>query len=182
MKTRNKLTEYYKRSPFGMDGGVGNTIAMVYAGPYLVKVPNTQQRKKVTLYHDLHHLITGYNNSRYGEGEIGAWELGAGCMNRPFAMFFNLAGMSTGLMYSPARVYKAFLNGCKSRNLYELELDGVLDEDFSEVMKYATVTGKGKNKLLNNLRFIAYASVAAALLPFLLIFGWLQDTLGFNRQ
>lgn len=75
MKVKDKLREYYSFSPFGADGGAKNDRALVYAGPFLIAIKNTSKRKHFIPYHDLHHMVAGYNNTRIGEGEVGVWEL-----------------------------------------------------------------------------------------------------------
>src|SRR5262245_47490792 len=41
-------------------------------------VPNTAKHRWGIMLHDLHHVATGFGTDLAGEGEISAWELGAG--------------------------------------------------------------------------------------------------------
>lgn len=84
----------------------------------LIPLPNIETRRKYIKYHDLHHVITGFDSSQLGEGEVSAWELGTGSLLHPVLMFMNLIAISTALAVNPERVFKAYLLGCKSRNLY----------------------------------------------------------------
>jgi hypothetical protein len=82
-----------------------------------LRFPNTEKRKRVVPFHDLHHVLTGYGTDWIGEAEIGAWELRAGC-NSWIAYFLNASGVMIGLCRSPARVWRAFLAAKGQRTLY----------------------------------------------------------------
>lgn len=82
-----------------------------------LKFPNTEERKRVVPFHDLHHVLTGYKTDWMGEAEIGAWELRAGC-NTFIAYFLNGGGVIIGLFISPRRVWRAFRAAKGHRTLY----------------------------------------------------------------
>lgn len=173
MKVKERLSEYYKRSPFGDDGGLSKKTAVVYAGPYFITVPNTPSRQELVPYHDLHHLITGYSNSRIGEAELGAWELGTGCWNKPTAVFLNVSAIATGILYSPRRIASAFLKGCNCRNLYDLDLTEILGSEYEEVMRYMHTPKKSPTpSLVQRLRLLPYLCLAAAITPVLVSVGY----------
>lgn len=91
----------------------------VFTGCLLVPLPNIEVRHRYLKYHDLHHLITGYTVGRIGEGEVSAWELGSGsAFVSPVLGFMNLIALSTGLVLQPRRMWRAFVRGINSRNLY----------------------------------------------------------------
>ena len=176
MNVQQKLNEYYANSPFANDGGLSKDTASVYAGPYLIQIPNTDKRKELIPYHDLHHMFAGYDNSRIGEGEIGAWELATNCWKKPLAVFYNLAGMSTGLLYSRRRIYKAFMSGCSCRNLYGLENAKLLNSEVAELESYVFCkTGKGKNWFVNFSRFLFYFIAAIVFLPINFVIGYVYS-------
>jgi hypothetical protein len=81
------------------------------------KFPNPKSRKRVIPLHDLHHVLTGYATDWMGEGEIGAWELRAGCTTF-IAYFLNGGGVLIGLFISPRRVWRAFRAAKGQRTLY----------------------------------------------------------------
>ena len=167
------LKDYHDKSPFSVDGGVTADFAFVYAGPYFIKIRNTQLRKSVICYHDLHHIFSGYNNSRIGEGEAGAWELATDCWVKPHTVFLNLAGMATGLMYSPSRIFKAFHAGSGCQNLYKLDLTNILPSEVSETEKYIhNGIGFRKNVFVVYTRFGLYAFAAYIILVLLLANGF----------
>ena len=94
----------------------------------LVPLPNIETRRRFLKYHDLHHLVTGYSVGRIGEGEVSAWELGTGSMYvSPLLGVMNLIALSTGLVLEPRRMWRAFLRGCASRNLYPVAVRGAVD-------------------------------------------------------
>ncbi len=172
MLVKEKLQEYYENSPFNEDGDINKDTILLYAGPYLIPMPNSGIRREAIPYHDLHHMFTGYSNSRIGEGEVGAWELGSNCWQRPITVFLNLGGVSTGLLYSPYRMYKAFLRGCSSKNLYSLPLNKIYTSNVPEIESYLFISSKGNNKFLNYLSLLSYFGLAALAIPFLLVWGW----------
>jgi hypothetical protein len=91
----------------------------VYTGCMLVPLPNIETRRRYLKYHDIHHLVTGYSVGRIGEGEVSAWELGAGsAFVSPALGVMNLIALSTGLFLEPKRMWRAFIRGCTSRTLY----------------------------------------------------------------
>jgi len=127
------LREYYDQSVFGEDGGASQDWIQFYAGDYLVTVPNLPMRKKLITYHDLNHLITGYSNSRIGEGEVSAWELGSGMSKLHPSLFFGLFGLSTGLVKNRKRMYQAFMRGRESKSLLGVPLDELKTRDYSKL-------------------------------------------------
>lgn len=70
---------YFEVNGFGADGGYGDAWVDFKLGPLPVPFPNTRARVRAVRYHDLHHVLTGYDTNTIGEFEISAWELGAGC-------------------------------------------------------------------------------------------------------
>lgn len=118
MDINQGLAEFYTASGFEAETGKRPAFVEVFVGCLLIPLPNVETRRKYLRYHDLHHVITGYDASQVGEGEVSAWELGTGSMLHPILMFMNLIAISTALAVSPTRVFRAYLRGCKSRNLY----------------------------------------------------------------
>jgi hypothetical protein len=115
---QDELAAFYKRSGFGEVVG-GRLTVPVYTGCMLVPLPNIETRRRFLKYHDLHHLVTGYSVGRIGEGEVSAWELGTGsAFVSPTLGIMNLIALSTGLVLEPRRMWRAFMRGCASRNLY----------------------------------------------------------------
>lgn len=119
MTLQGELAAFYKRNGFGPVLGARPRTVPVFTGCLLVPLPNIEVRHRYLKYHDLHHLITGYTVGRIGEGEVSAWELGSGsAFVSPVLGFMNLIALSTGLVLQPRRMWRAFVRGMNSRNLY----------------------------------------------------------------
>lgn len=118
MNIDQALSQFYQDSGFEPETGRRPAFVEVFVGCLLIPLPNVETRRKYIKYHDLHHVINNYNATQVGEGEVSAWELGTGSLLHPILMFMNLIAISTALAVSPSRVFKAYLRGCKSKNLY----------------------------------------------------------------
>lgn len=117
-----ELRQFYERHGFGDVPGKRPRTVPVYTGCMLAPLPNFETRRRFLKYHDIHHLVTGYSVGRIGEGEISAWELGAGsAFVSPVLGVMNLIALSTGLVLEPRRMWRAYGRGCRSRSLYRTE-------------------------------------------------------------
>ncbi|MBA3322125.1 MAG: hypothetical protein H0T45_11860 [Pyrinomonadaceae bacterium] len=122
---RDARTQYFAVNNFGW-GGYDDKWVKVEYGVLRFYFPNTKGRVKVVKYHDLHHILTEYGTSLSGETEIGAWEVATGCTRSLAAWLLNLSGFAAGLVINPQGVYKAFLRGKHSANLYHLPFNDEL--------------------------------------------------------
>jgi len=95
-------------------------------GPIPMPFPNSDARRRAVKVHDLHHVLTGYQTDIYGEAEISAWELAAGCADMVAAWGLNLGGMALGMLISPRRTWRAWVRGRQSGMLYRTRLDDEL--------------------------------------------------------
>lgn len=118
---------------FGPDGGVAERWAVTRVGPVPICIPNTAARRKAVPYHDANHVVSGYEHDLVGESEIGAWELGGGCRGYVAAWVLNWAALVPGLVVAPRRMFRAFVRGRHSRNLYAFDLDQLLELPLAEV-------------------------------------------------
>lgn len=72
-------------------------------------VPNTRLHKQGIRLHDLHHVATGFGTDVAGEGEISAWELGAGLPGVGFYVGSIVCfGALVGMIAAPRRAIRAF--------------------------------------------------------------------------
>lgn len=136
---REARATYFAINGFGEDGGYGDAWVDFKLGPLPAPFPNTKGRLEAVRFHDLHHIVTGYDTNLTGEFEISAWELGAGCKDQVAAWALNLAGLAGGLFLAPRRTFRAFVRGVHSRSLYGLELEQLLDRDVAEVRRETRV-------------------------------------------
>jgi len=118
MKLDQALIQFYQESGFDLRTGEKPAFVDVFVGCMLIPLPNLETRRKYIKYHDLHHIINGFDVSQMGEGEVSAWEIGTGSFLHPILLIMNLIAISTALAIYPNRVLKAYLLGCKSKNLY----------------------------------------------------------------
>jgi hypothetical protein len=97
-------------------------------GPIPFAFPNTAARVRAVRLHDLHHVATGYDTNLLGEAEIGAWEIGSSCRGFLAGGILNLYAMMLGLWVDSGTVFRAFVRGRHTANLYR----GVWDEALLE--------------------------------------------------
>jgi hypothetical protein len=126
LSLRDARRVYFDANSFGDDGGYAKRWVLVKLGPVPIWFPNSAGRVKAVRYHDLHHVATGYDTDLVGEGEIGAWEVASGCRGFVAAWVLNLVAMVLGSVLAPARVFRAFVRGRHSRNLYGDAFDDAL--------------------------------------------------------
>jgi hypothetical protein len=130
---RDARVAYFEANGFGVDGGYNDEWVKLKMGPIPFRIPNTAGRKVAVRYHDLHHIVTGYETDWVGEFEISAWEIGSGCRDKTFAWLINSQGMGGGLFLCPRRSLRAFVRGRNTRNLYDQDLDALLDETVQQL-------------------------------------------------
>ncbi len=124
---------YFAANAFGDDGGYGDAWVEFELGPIKMPFPNTPGRVRAVKFHDLHHILTGYDTNPVGEFEIAGWELGAGARKMPAAArVINASGFFTGLLSSPRKVVAAFLRGRRSRSLYPEDFEPLLRQTVGE--------------------------------------------------
>jgi hypothetical protein len=110
-------------SGFAPDGGYAEAWVVVKLWRIPVAFPNTEGRRQAVRFHDLHHVLTEYPTTWRGEFEISAWEVAGGINRYWVAWLLDLLGFACGLALYPRAVYRAFVRGRRSRNLYLEEWD-----------------------------------------------------------
>jgi hypothetical protein len=123
---------YFARAGFD-ESSYTDRWVWLQAGPLRFVVPNTAARVRAVRLHDLHHVVTGYETTWTGEAEIGAWEVASGCARHVAAWHLNLLAMAIGLAIAPRAVFRAFVRGRRTRNLYR--------EEYREALLAETVGG-----------------------------------------
>jgi hypothetical protein len=118
-KIRNWLPVFYKQYNLDEDGGLHDSkVKVEITKQFYLYIPNFSVRKKAVLKHDIHHIITEYPSDLRGESEIGAWEIASGCKKYWIAWALNLYGMEMGFWFNLRGMYRAFVRGRRSDNLY----------------------------------------------------------------
>jgi hypothetical protein len=127
LSLRDARGRYFADNAFGDDGGYARKWVKLQLGPLPFAFPNSAARVRAVKYHDLHHVVTGYATDVVGEAEIGAWEIGSGCAGFLAAWVLNLYAMVLGFLSGhPGAVWRAFVRGRHTRNLYRDEYDDAL--------------------------------------------------------
>lgn len=184
MTLRDARSQYFAANNFGWGGYEDKWVKVEY-GLLRFYFPNTKGRVKVVKYHDLHHILTEYDTSLAGETEIGAWEIATGCTPSLAAWILNLSGFAAGLVINPRGVYRAFLRGRQSTNLYHMAFDdGLLSSKVGNLRRELNLEGPQRRaSFADNAAFVAWSVTSAATLltisaavlapiVFLLLCGW----------
>jgi len=92
----------------------------VHIGPLVIPLPNPPARQRAVFFHDVNHVLTGYNTV-FSDGEmaIAAFEVGAGCGPYVVAWYINLCLMALGVLFKPRAVFAAFVLGRSCSSTYE---------------------------------------------------------------
>jgi hypothetical protein len=122
---RDARALYFAANGLG-DGGYDDRWVKFMVGPVPLYFPNTGQRVVAVRFHDLHHVLTGYETTWTGEAEIGAWEIASGCAHHLAAWILNLLALAIGLFIAPRDVFRAYVRGRRTRNLYRRDFDDPL--------------------------------------------------------
>lgn len=120
---REARARYFSANGFAPDGGDSEPWVEVRVGRFPMWFPNTRARRYSVKFHDLHHVLTGYPTSLRGETEIGAWEVSTGLGRHWVGWLLDMMGLAFGLVVNPRGVYRAFVRGRQSRNLFAREWD-----------------------------------------------------------
>jgi len=172
---------FFARSGLGEDGGYNARWVRVETKPIPVFFPNTSCRVEAAKLHDLHHVALEYETDWTGEAEIAAWEIASGCGRHGWAWLLNLGAFTVGIALFPRRLYRAFIRGRHSANLYR---EGFPDSELSAktvewLREHLRVSGResrstGHDRFAFLLWcFFAVAYHAAYLLAGLAALGWL---------
>jgi len=129
---------YFELNNFGADGGYDERWIKVKVWRIPIWLPNTAGRVRAVKLHDLHHVLTEYPTTWRGEAEISAWEIGTGGLNKYYAgWFLDLMNVAQGLVVNPRGVYRGFIRGRNSSNLFSREFsEEILDQKVGEYRKY----------------------------------------------
>jgi hypothetical protein len=168
LSLRDARTRYFRDNAFGDDGGYAKKWVKVQLGPLPLAFPNSDARVRAVRYHDLHHVVTGYPTTVLGEAEIGAGEIASGCAGFLAAWILNLYAMVLGFLAGhPGAVWRAFLRGRRTRNLYRIDYDeALLDASLAETRAQLGLDAPIARKtttLEECVAFIGWSAIAIAL-------------------
>ncbi len=181
---REILAHFYRENNLELDGGQSNpSVKIALTKNFHFYFPNFKARNKAVIFHDIHHLVTGYSAfSISGESEISAWEIASGCGKYRAAFFIDTSGLMLGIPFNFVRVLKAFSRGRRTKNLYHghLSTDEALDMQVGELKKKLGLDKQGwdcKPSLTDFLLFAGfalfgfiYSVLLLVLLPFIIFY------------
>lgn len=144
MTMREARKKYFDVNGFGDNGGYDDAWVDFKLGPIPMPFPNTPARVRAVKFHDLHHILTGFDTDIVGEFEISAWEIAAGCKSFGAAWVLNLGGLASGaLVRCPVRTFRAFVRGRREETTYGHDLEEMLNLTVAEAReRFAPSTGK----------------------------------------
>jgi len=118
------LTRHYTTHGLPPDGGESAPWFRVHIGRLVIPLPNPPARQRAVFFHDVNHVLTGYNTV-FSDGEmaIAAFEVGAGCGRYVIAWYINLCLMALGVIIKPRLVFAAFVRGRNCSSTYERSED-----------------------------------------------------------
>lgn len=113
--------QYFAANHFGADGGYNDPWIQMKLGRLPFALPNLAARVRAVRLHDVHHIATGYATDWRGEFEIAAWEIAAGLRQHYVGWALDLWALAVGLFVAPGAVWRAYLRGRQTLNLYQRE-------------------------------------------------------------
>lgn len=132
---REAIQQHRAKNGFAADGGVSLAYDWIEFGPFNFPIPNPGWRKRVIIYHDASHLLSGYGTDWQGEFDEGAYECGAGMGFLTPAWSFNLVSLVGAMVMRPRAGLAAFRRGRASKSVYATDLDALLERPFDEVQR-----------------------------------------------
>jgi hypothetical protein len=184
---RQARAEYFAASGFLPDGGYGDRWVKLRIGRFFIPFPNTAARVRAVKLHDLHHVLTGYTTTWAGEAEIGAWEIASGCGRHFPAWLLDFGALAIGLVLAPVRVFRAFVRGRHSGNLYGGEFqEPMLERTVGSLRQELAIPEKNVSASLGDIgAFVVWSglSVLVSALPWIVsgaVF-WLAASVGPHR-
>lgn len=114
------LPLFYEKNNLGDDGGLSSPVVRIEVNKnFHFFMPNYDARRKAVLWHDIHHLATGYSADTFiGECEISAWEIASGCGKYWAAFIIDTSGVVLGCLINPRKIIQAYARGRRTKNLY----------------------------------------------------------------
>jgi hypothetical protein len=113
------LAAHYTAHGLPADGGEHASWFRIRVGALSIPLPNPPARRRAVFFHDVNHVLTGYDTS-FGKGEmqIAAFEIGNGCGPYVIAWYINLSLMALGAIARPHLSFAAFVRGRRCRSIY----------------------------------------------------------------
>jgi hypothetical protein len=161
--TLRQARERYFESNNFPGGGYEDRWVKVRVGFFPIWFPNIPSRKRAVRYHDLHHILTEYETTWRGEAEIGAWEVATGGAGAAAGWLLDLLAFAVGLAIHPRGVYRAFVRGRHSANLFRAKFDdALLAQGVGATRRELRLTDDTRATAGDNAAFVAWSLVGVA--------------------
>lgn len=85
--TKQAISKFYKDNNFAEDGGINEKYSWIKFGFFSVPIPNLESRSNSIMFHDVNHIVTGFDTNWKGESAVLAWEIAPTNHNSPFTVF-----------------------------------------------------------------------------------------------
>lgn len=116
MTVEEALTVFFGAEHLGREA-YENAVNYATIGLITFPVPNPAARRRIVYLHDVNHILSGYDTSWAGEGEVSAWELASGFpAHCRIGYFYAPLTFAVGLIVAPKRLWSAWLRGRKEKN------------------------------------------------------------------
>ncbi|MFK7926611.1 MAG: hypothetical protein AB8H79_00365 [Myxococcota bacterium] len=132
LTVRDALLAHRRASGLTDDGNLHKRVDWLYVGPVPLPIPNPAWRKRVVVYHDVSHLLTGYGTDLSGELDEGCFECGAGIGFFTPAWMFNLQALMGAMVLRPRKGLQAFLRGRAAKSVYRCDIEALLEVPLDE--------------------------------------------------
>jgi len=179
LSVREARATYFAANSIPPDGRYSDRWVHLRVGPIPFAFPNTTGRRRIVAAHDLHHVLTGYETNIRGEGELAAWEIGAGCRDGT-GLRLELRVLGFALARWPRELFRAFVRGRQCGHLLGTTCDDcLLDRAVASVREELGLTRPLAAPRPSDRRaFFGWASLAAAivwgpLIPLGVLVWWL---------
>ncbi len=149
------LEAYFIKYGLGKDGGLDKAWGKVKVGNFYFPIPNPESRKRALVFHDMHHLVTGYSAEWDGEFAISGWEIGSGCTDYYAAWALDMGLFALGIWVRPKIVFNAFVRGMRSKNLYHYLLtpQEAKEKTIAELRDFLEIKSPGFENPSSNEKF-----------------------------
>jgi hypothetical protein len=159
---RDARERYFELNGFP-GGGYEDRWVKVRVGTFPIWFPNVPSRKRAVRYHDLHHILTGYETTWRGEAEIGAWEVATGGAGAAVGWLLDLLAFAVGLVIHPRGVYRAFVRGRHSANLFRARFDdALLAQEVGAMRRALRLDGGARATAGDKAAFVAWSLASVA--------------------
>ena len=177
---RQALDIFFAKHNLGEECGLNSNWAYLDFKWFRIPFPNPESRKKALIFHDIHHIVTGYESDWQGEAEIAAWEVSTGCGEYGAAWFLDTGGIAMGVIFFPLKTFRAFIRGRRTKNLYlsNYKKEDLLQMSIREVQEKLNLIDYDSSPAKANevFAFIGWWMVSALwYIPFLIVYaliGW----------